>query len=253
MIFFYFIATKEFEQYATTRAPQTRPKLSLTTPAPTDSRGQVHSTARNFSEEKFFKALDKEMEKVETFTNQMVDELKLRLSKLQSDVSSSKHNGSMPADEEEFKSRGDAIGTELLRLEKYVNLNFMGFHKILKKHDKHLPGNPCRAFYIARMQRQSWVTADYSVIVVQLSSIYSDIRGDDIPTNDGSDDKAQSFVRSTTKYWVKMEDVSAVKYAVLQHLPVFLQKTSTGQSDSQLTNSVYLDNASLGKYSFDNT
>lgn len=31
----------------------------------------------------------------------------------------------------------------------------------------------------------------------------------------------QGFVRSTTKYWVRAEDVSNVKYHVLQHLPVF--------------------------------
>jgi len=31
-------------------------------------------------------------------------------------------------------------------------------------------------------------------------------------------------------------------------LPVFLQKTSTGETDSQLTNSVYLDNSSLELY-----
>ena len=29
-----------------------------------------------------------------------------------------------------------SIGDEFLQLEKYVNLNYMGFHKILKKHDK---------------------------------------------------------------------------------------------------------------------
>ncbi|GMI43855.1 hypothetical protein TeGR_g6819, partial [Tetraparma gracilis] len=49
-------------------------------------------------------------------------------------------------------------------------------------------------------------------------------------------------------YWVNTEDVSKVKYAVLQHLPVFLQKTATGETDSQLTNSVYLDNTSLELY-----
>ena len=40
----------------------------------------------------------------------------------------------------------------------------------------------------------------------------------------------------------------ARRYAVLQHLPVFLQKTATGETDSQLTNSVYLDNPSLELY-----
>jgi uncharacterized membrane protein YidH (DUF202 family) len=47
---------------------------------------------------------------------------------------------------------------------------------------------------------------------------------------------------------VRTEDVSKVKYAVLKHLPVFLQKTSTGESDSQLTNSVYFDNDQLELY-----
>jgi SPX domain protein involved in polyphosphate accumulation len=45
-------------------------------------------------------------------------------------------------------------------------------------------------------------------------------------------------VRSTRKYWVHTEDVSRVKYVILQHLPVFLQNTMAGETDSQLVNSV---------------
>ncbi len=52
-------------------------------------------------------------------------------------------------------------------------------------------------------------------------------------------------MRSTTKYWVKTEDVSRVKYAVWRNLRVFLH---TGESDSQLTNSVRLDNDQLGEF-----
>lgn len=58
----------------------------------------------------------------------------------------------------------------------------------------------------------------------------------------------QDFVRSTRKYWVHTEDISAVKYIVLQHLPVFLQKTMAGETDSQLVNSVYIDNHSMELY-----
>jgi SPX domain protein involved in polyphosphate accumulation len=39
-----------------------------------------------------------------------------------------------------------------------------------------------------------------------------------------------------------------VKYAILQHLPVFLQKAMGGETDSQLVNSVYLDNSQLELY-----
>ena len=36
-------------------------------------------------------------------------------------------------------------------------MNYMGFHKILKKHDKMLPHAPCRQFYIAHLHQQPWV------------------------------------------------------------------------------------------------
>ena len=95
------------------------------------------------------------------------------------------------------------------------------------------------------MHNQAWVRGDYSDVVVRLSAIYSAMRNDHSATE--NKDASQSFLRSTTKYWVRTEDVSKVKYAILKHLPVFLQKTSTGESDSQLTNSVYFDNDQLGK------
>jgi SPX domain protein involved in polyphosphate accumulation len=81
---------------------------------------------------------------------------------------------------------------------------------------------------------------------VRLSQIYSKTREDHIAEE--NKDASQSFCRSTTKYWVKTEDVSRIKYQVLRHLPVFLQKTSTGESDSQFTNSVYVDNDQLELY-----
>jgi SPX domain protein involved in polyphosphate accumulation len=59
-----------------------------------------------------------------------------------------------------------------------VNLNFTGFHKILKKHDRRLP-NPCKAFYTARLHDQSWVRGDYSDVIVAMSRAYSTLRGDE--------------------------------------------------------------------------
>ena len=118
--------------------------------------------------------------------------------------------------------------------------------------------------------------------MVTMSRVYEVIRGD-IKVEEKTDEK-QDFVRSTRKYWVHTEDVSRVKYVytysiyhssistsftellpmtspwstiiysmicryvLLQHLPVFLQKTMAGETDSQLVNSVYLDNLSMELY-----
>ena len=94
----------------------------------------------------------------------------------------------------------DDAAEEFLRLEKYVNLNFTGFHKILKKHDKRLP-NPCKAFYVTRLHQQSWVQGDCSDIIVMMSRVYSIIRGDEEVTAKETEkqvrwkiDKTQCFV-----------------------------------------------------------
>lgn len=47
---------------------------------------------------------------------------------------------------------------------------------------------------------------------------------------------------------VRDEDISQLKWFVLQHLPVLLQESMGTKSDSQLVNSVYLDNATLELY-----
>lgn len=55
-------------------------------------------------------------------------------------------------------------------------------------------------------------------------------------------------MRSTTKFWVRNEDVSTVKHHVLQQLPVFQHDKNNFAGDAQLINSVYLDNASSELY-----
>ena len=217
--------------------------MSLTTPLPTDAKGVVQQST-GITEEAFYSLMDAEIIKTANFTLAKVTELRSKLAaveyKIRNTDSSNPDNASL------VKAQADEIADYFLKLEKYVNINFMGFHKILKKHDKYCPATPCKTFYINRMHSQAWVRGDYSDVVVRLSAIYSALRKDH--TAEEKADQSQSFLRTTTKYWVKTEDVSRVKYAILRNLPVFLQKSSTGDSDSQLTNSVYLDNDQLELY-----
>lgn len=66
------------------------------------------------------------------------------------------------------------------------------------------------------------VQGNYSDVLVHLSNIYSDLRGDTSGVK--NEDSAQGFVRSTTKYWVRTQDATSVKHHILQHLPVSLFK-----------------------------
>ena len=226
--------------------PTTR-EVSLTAPPPTNQAGRMLTKDDpTVNEEDFYSKIDAQLAKVEAFTLQRVTELRSDISLIEKEVAGvSKLSES---EVERIRELADEVARAFLTLEKYVNINFMGFHKILKKHDKNAPAHACKQFYINRMHNQAWVRGDYSDVVVRLSAIYSALRNDHA-AEEGNNDTNQSFLRSTTKYWVRTEDVSKVKYAVLKHLPVFLQKTSTGESDSQLTNSVYFDNDQLGECS----
>jgi SPX domain protein involved in polyphosphate accumulation len=154
---------------------------------------------------------------------------------------------------------------------RYVNLNLLGLHKILKKHDKNIPSRPLYQFYVSWLHKHKWLAGDYSQELVMLSELFSKLRGDrsGVKNEDAAQARIpsvcvgallrsapgimpascmQGFVRSTKKYWVKEEAVSQVKYTVLQHLPVFRFDETKFTGDCQLINSVYLDNCSCELY-----
>ena len=150
------------------------------------------------------------------------------------------------------------INFDFLKLEKFANLNIRACYKILKKHDKLIPATVCCRYYLQRLHRQPWIRNDLSAIfVVQISDLFSALRGSPAPATSrpygytNTCQGAQAFVRTTRKYWIATEDVSGVKQAIAQHLPVFLtgqEKDRTAATDSQMTSSVYLDSVDLGLY-----
>lgn len=223
--------------------------LSVPTPDPgAHDEGEDLSSdaAAMLTEEDFFTLLESEISKVQDFTHRQVTVVREELSKAMKKVSASLNDAEL---KNEILKQADTAGQHFLRVEKFANLNYKAVYKILKKHDKMLPRSPpCRQFYMSRLhsRRQSWMRGDYSDVLVNLSRLFGELRGDQEGVKDTGE--KQNFVRSTKKYWVRVEDVSEVKYAILQHLPVFLQENMKGESDSQLVNSVYLDNAQLELY-----
>ena len=61
---------------------------------------------------------------------------------------------------------------------RYVNLNYLGLHKILKKHDKNIPNQPVHQFYINYLHKEKWLSGDYTQELVELSELFSKLRGD---------------------------------------------------------------------------
>eukprot|EP00924_Labyrinthula_sp_SR-Ha-C_P002866 snap_masked-scaffold_13-processed-gene-9.48-mRNA-1 protein AED:0.01 eAED:0.01 QI:0/-1/0/1/-1/1/1/0/761 len=201
---------------------------------------------KDITESDFFLVLEGEMKKVDKFTTLKIKELRKQVDVVAKKVLEGNKISSMTKEEkDELSQQAKQIGDEFLVLEKYVNLNFLGFAKILKKHDKKLP-IPCQGFYMTRLHNQSWIKHDYSKLFVVLSKVHAKLRGDVAAKQQST--TGQSFVRTTTKYWVKTADISRVKHIVLQNLPVFQHQLERLEGDSQLTNSVYFDNSQLELY-----
>jgi SPX domain protein involved in polyphosphate accumulation len=200
---------------------------------------------QDITESDFFTALEEDMTKIDVFVTEQLRVVKREVEEISEQASSGSATVLSNEEKNALLKKATTIGAFFLKLEKFVNINYMGIHKILKKHDKMLPV-PCRRYYITRLHNQQWVKKDHSKIFVRLGQIHSSLRGDVGGKKD--EGGAQGFIRRTTKYWVRTSDISKVKYIVLQHLPVFQHDLEALSGDSQLTNSAYFDNAHLELY-----
>jgi len=89
----------------------------------------------------------------------------------------------------------------------------------------------------------NWVEGALTEVVVGLSRVHSLVRGDG--SGERAADGAQAFLRRTTKYLVRPRDLTRVKLALVERLPVFRYDPSKFDGDAQLVSSVYLDSPAL--------
>ncbi|KAF9186310.1 vacuolar transporter chaperone [Haplosporangium sp. Z 767] len=199
----------------------------------------------------FVELLERELEKVYSFQNVKIGEVQRKLSYYHIQSQDFKRNG---AAEETWR----ALEVELYRLiaeidvlAKYTRLNYTGFLKIIKKHDKQTGWMMTSIFHV-RLNTKPFHKENYDAIIVRLSSIYhvvqargQKLKGDDQFANWDS----SAFVRDTTKYWVHPDNITEVKLVIMKHLPVlvFNTKKEYEENDAAIS-SVYVDNEEFECY-----
>ncbi|KAK3939677.1 vacuolar transporter chaperone 4 [Diplogelasinospora grovesii] len=129
-------------------------------------------------------------------------------------------------------------------LAKFVQLNYTGFYKIIKKHDK-LTGWHLKPVFEARLKAKPFYKENYDASVVKLSRLYDLVRtrGNPAKGDSAAGGSQASFVRHTTKYWVHPDNVTELKLIILKHLPVLVFNPSKEfeEADSAIS-SIYYDN-----------
>ncbi|KAI1428513.1 VTC domain-containing protein [Xylaria sp. FL1777] len=162
---------------------------------------------------------------------------------------------------EELRAELDAIVNEVKRLKKYSSLNYTGFLKIAKKHDRKRGGR----YKVRPMMRVSLAEhglnseQGYSPLLNKLSLMYYAINQtldkdkQQHPLDLEYQEEFHNGERYTAhKFWVHPDNLLEVKTAILRHLPalVYSQQSAKeldGNQDPKIT-SLYFDNSKFDLY-----
>lgn len=152
----------------------------------------------------------------------------------------------------------DSISKELNELRKFSRVNYTGFLKAAKKHDRRRGLKyRVRPILQVRLSQTPFNQEDYSPLLFRLSAMYSWARqklGEEEANTkeDAADVRSKDSYRAY-KYWVHVDNLLEVKTYLLRRLPVLVynpqsMKVADGaQNDPRLT-SIYFDNQSFDLY-----
>ncbi|KAI9753835.1 MAG: vacuolar transporter chaperone [Candelina submexicana] len=129
-------------------------------------------------------------------------------------------------------------------LAKFTQLNYTGFQKIIKKHDKQTAWH-LKPVFAARLKAKPFFKDNYDAFIVKLSRLYDLVRTRGNPTKGdaAAGGGQQNFVRQTTKYWVHPDNITELKLIILKHLPVLVFNASKEfEAKDSAISSIYYDN-----------
>lgn len=217
----------------------------------------------NQLEEDFLNALENELDKVYSFTKVKNTEVNRRIKTLEKYVYEvvdtlqryQNHDPQVPSppqeqDFEDLEEELSDIIADVHDLAKFTRLNYTGFQKIIKKHDK-ITKYHLKPVFQVRLNAKCFYRDNYDNLIVKLSKLYDLVRtrGNPVKGDSAAGGSQQNFVRQTTKYWVHPDNITELKLIILKHLPVlvFNADKEFEPEDSAIT-SIYFDNKDMDLY-----
>jgi len=219
---------------------------------------RVHHTWDEKSEQSFVEQLEKELDKVYSFVRVKSEEIIRRIAASEKEVNTAVGRSREHQQAQQSGREGDPFEEDFDLLEedlsdviadvhdlaKFTQLNYTGFQKIIKKHDKNTRW-ALKPVFAARLKRKPFFQDNYDNYIVKLSRLYDIVRtrGNPVKGDSAAGGKQQNFVRQTTKYWVHPDNIVELKLIILKHLPVlvFNPNKEFNEEDASIT-SIYFDN-----------
>ena len=150
----------------------------------------------------------------------------------------------------------DNITKEVSALEKYSRINFTGFLKAAKKHDRKR-GARYRVKPLLQVRLSKLFNSeDYSPLVHQLSVMYSFVRetlSQDIVQPREPERGFGRDTYSSYKFWIHEDNILEVKTYILRRLPVLIYNPGTSKdldtlAEDPTITSLYFDNPQFDLY-----
>ncbi|RCH89827.1 vacuolar transporter chaperone [Rhizopus azygosporus] len=217
---------------------------------------QLDHTWNQQDEQEFVRKLDNELEKVYDFVTAKLGEVEARISYCERTIQTFINNPSWSSDQN-WTIMEDAL-TEVLfdvnDLAKFTRLNYIGFQKILKKHDKYT-GLDLQHEYIPKLRAKPLDKQRFDVAIVFISALLDLCKQRGKRPKSATSPFNENNVQrlndddTTAKYWVHPDNITEVKSIIMLHLPVFIQNSDKRYepSDAAVSN-IYLDNQEFGLY-----
>lgn len=209
----------------------------------------------NELEESFLTSLEAELDKVYTFQKVKSAEIVRRIRDAEASVNDviNSIDSDDPPLEQDFEDLEEELSdviADVHDLAKFTRLNYTGFQKIIKKHDKQTTWI-LKPIFQVRLDAKPFFKDNYDPMIVKLSGLYDLVRtrGNPVKGDSAAGGSQQNFVRQTTKYWVHPDNITELKLIILKHLPVLVFNSSKEfeREDAAIT-SIYYDNENLDLY-----
>lgn len=211
----------------------------------------------NELEEEFLAEMERELDKVHLFTKVKNTEVHRRIKDSEryvaEVVAALDGDAAHRPSEQDFEDLEEElldIIADVHDLAKFTRLNYTGFQKILKKHDKTTKFT-LRPIFAARLLAKPFYRDNYDNLIVKLLRLYDLVRtrGNPVRGDLSAGGLQQNFVRQTTKYWVHPDNITELKLVILKHLPVlvFNAEKEFDQEDLAIT-LIYFDDREMDLY-----
>mmetsp|Transcript_36114 Transcript_36114/g.107231 ORF Transcript_36114/g.107231 Transcript_36114/m.107231 type:complete len:686 (+) Transcript_36114:60-2117(+) len=136
----------------------------------------------------------------------------------------------------------ERMSEELTHLDMYVRLNYMGFQKITQLFDS-ASGVSGSALFVSGLHCEPFCSVRFDDLMILLGLAWALHRSakEAEQSTDATWNPPESFIRNTSKYWVRPDQVVLLKTRIVKHLPYLIFGASQAEQEKLLEPFALLD------------